>query len=118
MYQINFCLSDKPKRARQNQGWPESAEENIERLKDAGIPMDRGVVQCLRCERMHAAHKLESSHLTFDLELGHTVKDCAQERAEDTTPKLPCVNCGEEGHRLRDCPKPRKVRGGGCRNCG
>ena len=38
---IDFCLSDKPKRARQNQGWPESAEENMERLKDAGIPMDR-----------------------------------------------------------------------------
>jgi hypothetical protein len=26
--------------------WPKSAEENLKRLGDAGIPMDRGVEKC------------------------------------------------------------------------
>lgn len=32
--------------------------------------------------------------------------------------KVVCSNCGEEGHRLRNCPAPRKVYSKGCRNCG
>lgn len=37
---------------------------------------------------------------------------------KDIKIKIMCANCDEEGHRARDCPNPRKSRGGGCKNCG
>ena len=32
------------------QGWPATPEENRERLKDAGMPMERGIPKCMRCD--------------------------------------------------------------------
>lgn len=49
-YKVGFHLSPKPKRETAKQGWPESPEENIERLKDAGLPMERGIPKCMRCD--------------------------------------------------------------------
>lgn len=49
-YKVGFHLSPKPKREIAKQGWPETPEENIERLKDAGLPMDRGIPKCMRCD--------------------------------------------------------------------
>lgn len=48
-YQVGFYFSAKPRRANAAQGWPSSPEENLERLKDAGLPYDRGVPKCGRC---------------------------------------------------------------------
>ena len=48
-YQVGFYFSGKPRRANAIQGWPSSPEENMERLKDAGLPMDRGISKCGRC---------------------------------------------------------------------
>lgn len=48
-YQVGFYLSDKPKREIQKAGWPKDAEDNLERLKDAGMPMERGIPKCPRC---------------------------------------------------------------------
>lgn len=48
-YQVGFYLSDKPKREIQKAGWPKDAEDNLERLKDAGLPMERGIPKCPRC---------------------------------------------------------------------
>ena len=35
------------------------------------------------------------------------------------SPLVSCINCGEEGHRMRDCTKERQDFSGGmvCRNC-
>ena len=48
-----FNFSPNPKRAREREGWPASPAENLERLKDAGIPMDRGVPKCSNCDGKH-----------------------------------------------------------------
>ena len=49
-YKVGFHLSPKPKRETAKQGWPETSEENVERLKDAGMPMERGIPKCMRCD--------------------------------------------------------------------
>ncbi len=49
-YKIGFHLSPKPKRETAKQGWPETPEENLERLKNAGMPMERGIPKCARCD--------------------------------------------------------------------
>ena len=50
-------------------------------------------------------------------ELGHTAKNCKEERriVMDRV-EVKCVNCEEVGHRARDCPKARTDRFA-CRNC-
>lgn len=99
--------------------WPATPEENLERLDDAGIPLDRGVPKCTRCG-----------------EMGHSVRACEQERVEVERVEVKvshrsmpgphccvflmakqCVNCDEAGHRVRDCPIKRKDKFA-CRNCG
>jgi hypothetical protein len=42
-YTVTWRLSDKPSRPKENDFWPASPEENLERLADAGVPVDRGV---------------------------------------------------------------------------
>lgn len=48
-YEVGFYFSAKPQRKSAKEGWPESPEENLERLKDAGLPVDRGIPKCGRC---------------------------------------------------------------------
>ncbi|KAL9132800.1 MAG: hypothetical protein Q9175_006028 [Cornicularia normoerica] len=99
-FKVGFHLSSKPKRETAKQGWPETPEENLERLKDAGLPMERGIPKCNRCD-----------------ELGHTTRACPEEAVENTDKvQVKCVNCDEVGHRARDCPAPR-VDKFACRNC-
>lgn len=45
-YAVFYFLSDKPQRPNMKERWPKSAEENLERLENAGVPMDSGVVKC------------------------------------------------------------------------
>ena len=45
-YAVFYFLSDKPQRPNMKERWPKSAEENMERLEDAGVPMDSGIVKC------------------------------------------------------------------------
>ncbi|MCJ1371150.1 hypothetical protein MMC20_002365 [Loxospora ochrophaea] len=98
-YQVGFFFSAKPRRANARQGWPSGPEENLERLEDAGLPMDRGIPKCTNCNGM-----------------GHTSKGCREERTEKERVEVKCVNCEEIGHRARDCPKARVDRFA-CRNC-
>ena len=49
-YQVGFHLSDKPRRSNAVANWPKDAEENLDRLKDAGLPMERGIPKCSRCD--------------------------------------------------------------------
>ena len=49
-YKVGFHLSPNPKRETAKQGWPENPDDNIERLKNAGLPMERGIPKCMRCD--------------------------------------------------------------------
>jgi len=51
-YTISYRLSPKPKRPKEAEGWPTSPEENMERLNDAGEPVDRGVPLCGNCGQL------------------------------------------------------------------
>jgi hypothetical protein len=86
-YTVQCRFSDKPARPREATGWPKSPEENLDRLQDAGIVVERRMTKCSNCG-----------------ELGHTKKACKQEdlRAAERV-VIKCFNCGEEGHRIRDC---------------
>ncbi|TVY19700.1 Cellular nucleic acid-binding protein-like [Lachnellula arida] len=100
-YTVNFRFSDVPHRPREKELWPSTPEENLERLADAGVPVDVGVPKCSNCN-----------------ELGHTWKNCDQDKTDNADRAvLRCYNCEEEGHRVRDCPKPRPDKWA-CRNCG
>lgn len=48
-YVLSVQLSPKPRRAKLAQGWPESPEQNLERLASAGYVQDIGVPLCGNC---------------------------------------------------------------------
>ena len=48
-YQVGFFFSAKPRRRNAQAGWPSSPDENLQRLKNAGLPYERGVPKCNRC---------------------------------------------------------------------
>ncbi|KAB8236196.1 uncharacterized protein BDW43DRAFT_267796 [Aspergillus alliaceus] len=48
-YVVGLYYSAKPQRANLRERWPESVEENLERLENAGIPYDREVPKCSNC---------------------------------------------------------------------
>lgn len=50
-YQVGYQYSPKPRRKNFAEGWPASAEENLERLQDAGETMDNLKPVCRNCER-------------------------------------------------------------------
>lgn len=50
-YVIGYYYSPKPKRAKFAEGFPSSPEENLERLKDAGTPMQHVLPFCYNCDR-------------------------------------------------------------------
>ncbi|KAI1380817.1 hypothetical protein F4677DRAFT_199321 [Hypoxylon crocopeplum] len=85
-YRVQFRKSDKPQRPREYPYWPKSAEENFERLEDAGEPVNRGLSKCTNCG-----------------ELGHISKHCSQDKMEKERVVVMCFNCDQPGHRVRDC---------------
>lgn len=48
-YVLSVQLSAKPRRAKLAQGWPESPEQNLQRLASAGFVQDCGVPICSNC---------------------------------------------------------------------
>lgn len=86
-YSVSFRKSPKHARPKEKDLWPASPEENLERLLDAGEPVDRGIPKCSNCEQ-----------------LGHMSKSCPEEKQENADrPMVKCFNCDEVGHRVRDC---------------
>ncbi|KAI5860143.1 hypothetical protein GGS23DRAFT_251203 [Durotheca rogersii] len=85
-YCVTYRLNDKPARPREAEFWPRSPEENMERLKDAGETVERGVAKCSNCN-----------------ELGHIAKRCPHEKVEKERIAIMCYNCEAPGHRIRDC---------------
>jgi hypothetical protein len=86
-YTVSYRLSQNHQRPKEKEAWPATAQENIDRLGDAGEPVDRGVPKCNNCEQ-----------------LGHTFRNCPEEKQEITDRAVvKCYNCEEIGHRVRDC---------------
>ncbi|OQE96734.1 hypothetical protein PENNAL_c0001G00878 [Penicillium nalgiovense] len=100
-YVIGFFFSPKASRGHLRDRWPADAEQNLERMNNAGIPYERKVPKCLNCG-----------------ELGHISRSCKEERAEgNDRVEIKCSNCDGVGHRVRDCRQQRKNKHS-CRNCG
>lgn len=86
-YTVNYRFDNRPARPNERDGWPANQEEVMERLADAGEVVPRWVPKCGNCD-----------------ELGHTAKECTQEKMERTDQVvIKCYNCEGEGHRVRDC---------------
>lgn len=84
---VTYRFGARPTRPRERDVWPETPEQNLERLADAGEVVDRGLTKCTNCN-----------------ELGHSSKYCTEEKHETPTVKVvKCYNCDGEGHRIRDC---------------
>ncbi|KAF8856463.1 hypothetical protein BDZ45DRAFT_466197 [Acephala macrosclerotiorum] len=98
-YTIQWRWSPKSARPKEAGGWP-TPEDNLERLADAGEPVDRGIPKCSNCD-----------------ELGHTRNKCEQDKNENSDrAEVKCYNCDGVGHRVRDCPTPR-IDKFACKNC-
>lgn len=56
---IGFFFSEKAPRGSLLASWPENPEENIERLKNAGLPVDTKIPKCSNCEgKILISHEL------------------------------------------------------------
>ena len=49
-YHVGFYWNFKCPRAALKESWPKDEEDNMARLSDAGIPVDRGIPKCTNCE--------------------------------------------------------------------
>lgn len=79
-FTVSIQFQQKPRRAKFAEDWPSSPEENMERLGEAGFPMDRMVQKCSNCNQ-----------------LGHGSKTCPEEKEERVKTVITCANCSEEG---------------------
>lgn len=48
-YVVGLYFSDKPQRINLKERWPATPEENLERLAEAGFPLDRQIPKCSNC---------------------------------------------------------------------
>lgn len=86
-YSVTYRKSPNHARPKEKELWPATPEENLERLRDAGEPVDRGIPKCSNCEQ-----------------LGHISKSCPEEKQENADRAVvKCYNCEGVGHRVRDC---------------
>lgn len=118
-YVVGFYYSPKAQRQHLRERWPESVEDNLERLADAGFPYDRQIPKCANCNRKQRLLLYRSFETDANsTEMGHTARGCKEERMSSyERPEVKCFNCNGVGHRARDCPEPR-VDKFACRNCG
>jgi hypothetical protein len=57
-YVLSVQLSEKPRRAKMAQGWPESPAQNLERLASCGYVQDCGVPLCSNCGELGHIRKV------------------------------------------------------------
>jgi hypothetical protein len=99
-YAVSYFTSPNVARPNLISKWPASPEDNLTRLADAGVPMDRGIPKCNNCNQ-----------------LGHTTRRCPEERIAPVQPTVTCFLCGEVGHRVRDCTQERQKPNRACKIC-
>ena len=121
-YEVVISHDIEPRRPKYADLYPKNHEENVERLRNAGLPYPRSVPVCTNCRgKSHAFDR--GQELMFVTELGHISKKCPEERPNmENEPGnfVNCVNCNARGHRARDCPEPRRGprKPMTCNNCG
>ena len=64
-YTVGFYFSPRPKRSKFAEGWPSNPDENLERLADAGRPMEVLLPLCRRCNGAHRCRAHDKRHNTF-----------------------------------------------------
>ena len=76
-YQLIFSNTPDAPRKKDEEGWPKSVQENLERLESAGFLLDSGVPVCGNCG-----------------ERGHVFKSCPKEKVESghEAPKIKYVH--------------------------
>ena len=57
-YVINYSTTFKPRRIKHKEVWPTSPEENLERLKDTGEPLEQTIPVCHRCKGKSIHHRV------------------------------------------------------------
>jgi hypothetical protein len=121
--------------------WPQTPEENLARLADAGEPIDRGIPKCSNCdqlghiskscpeEKQENADRVMVKCFNCD-EVGHRVRDCEYYHCHCSTiisdfqgpnprpDKFACRNCKQSGHSSKECTEPRSAEGVECKKCG
>lgn len=63
---LSIQLSAKPRRAKMAQGWPESPEQNLERLVSAGYVQDCGVPLCGNCGELGHIRKVSIQTRSYE----------------------------------------------------
>ncbi|KAE8866594.1 hypothetical protein P3342_002556 [Pyrenophora teres f. teres] len=122
---LSVQVSAKPRRQKMAQGWPDTPEQNMERLASSGYVEDRGVPLCNNCNELGHVRKhckqeqperenmQPETQCVYCQEVGHRARDCPKER----TNPFACKNCKQEGHNSKECPEPRSAEGVECRKC-
>lgn len=77
---VSIQFVAKARRAKFADGWPSTAEENLDRLEEAGFVMDRMVEKCTNCGQ-----------------IGHHSKLCPEEKQVKTKNLITCAKCSKEG---------------------
>ncbi|GAB7345792.1 hypothetical protein MBLNU457_4055t1 [Dothideomycetes sp. NU457] len=127
---VTFQRSARPRRQAFAAGWPESPEENKERLKNAGLPVDQPGHKasdcptkepdtCRRCggegHRSFECTMEKAPMLCRNCEKeGHLARECDQ---PPNPANMICRNCDKKGHMSRDCDQPKDYSRVKCRNC-
>ncbi|TAQ87833.1 hypothetical protein B7494_g3855 [Chlorociboria aeruginascens] len=124
-FTVSWRKSPNHQRPKEKDSWPSSPEENLERLANAGEPVDRGIPKCGNCEKLGHIHKYCTEERVEKVdrvivqcyncnEIGHRVRDCPAPRPD----KFACRNCHKSGHSSKECPEPRSAEGVECKKCG
>ncbi|KAI9932844.1 hypothetical protein MW887_009096 [Aspergillus wentii] len=111
-YVVGFYFSAKPQRANLRERWPESVEENLERLEDAGLPYDRQIPKCANCGGKRRYISSQLCRILMRAEMGHTARGCKEDRAP-----IERVEVKYSDHKAADCPNPRSAEGVECKRC-
>jgi hypothetical protein len=92
---VGYYFSDKPQRPNLVDKWPTSSEENMERLADAGVPMNRGVD---KCNNWYVDWQMCQSIANENSgELGHVHRKCPQDIIPVDRVTVTCALCSQEG---------------------
>ena len=128
-YVLAFSWSSKARSKKLAEGWPETAEENLERLPNCGIVCESFIPVCGKCgEKGHSSKFCKTATeegITGDMTrmkitcficqgAGHRARDCTAERVDP----FACRNCKKSGHISKECPEPRSAEGVECKRCG
>lgn len=119
-YTISYFLSSKCPRPVLMEKWPK--DDNMDRLVNAGAPIESGATICRGCGEVGHNRKACPSPTERVVEErncplcsgAHALRDCKEPRQKERKPRI-CKICDQEDHIAADCPSKPALT---CRNCG